>query len=176
MKNCTNINRVGNQVIAPPFRIGIQGLPWMLLLLALIGFGPSSLQAQVSQLPTEDLRMEFIKGSAELADPVAAVEVAIDLVRRFNAEDSLVLLVKIRTQLTEITDKSAANDLQVARADVIKALFLPTEALLRDELQVHSSIAYNNEPSSVKFEFHRADGSLLVLRINLEKADSLADQ
>ena len=162
MKKHLQRQRVGTANIAPPQSL-LTKTVHLLFLVAFFVLGTRNFSyGQLSDLPVSKMKLQFKTGKADFDNPELATLVANELISRFEDTTITVLLVRIRTQKNEFVGKEDRQLLQIARANAIKSLFLPKGALERDQLQVHSSIEYNQDPPMVTFELYREDGSLVA--------------
>ncbi|MEY3444163.1 MAG: hypothetical protein RLZZ519_2444 [Bacteroidota bacterium] len=163
MKKHLQRHGVGQNVIAPPFRMKLTFASLLLLAGFFTLWSPKPLHAQLNNAAVSELKLQFQSGTADFDNLEFAKMVSSELISRFEDSTITVLLVRIRTQKAEFVGKEDRQLLQIARANAIKSLFLPNGALERDQLQVHSSIEYNNDPAMVTFELYREDGSLVAI-------------
>ncbi len=163
MKKHLQRQRVGTANIAPPQSL-LTKTASLLFLVAFFVLGTRNFSyGQLSDVPVSAMQLKFEAGKADFDSPEWATMIASELISRFEDTTITVLLVRIRTQKAEFVGKENRQLLQIARANAIKSLFLPNGALERDQLQVHSSIEYNNDPAMVTFELYREDGSLVAI-------------
>ena len=180
MKTYTNRNRWAGGFVPPYAQLRSLFLMGFLFAFAHHASAQSTVNAS---LPT----MQFKAGTAELTDAAQISTKVTEILRQFHVvepivEDSLreadnyVVFVKIRTDRNEVAPEGV--DLRLARAEVIRKLFLKTTSsqldpkLDRDELRIHSALAYNGGPAGVWFEIQLHDQ--LIARIEI--SDSLLTQ
>lgn len=160
MKAYTNRNSWMGGIL-PPFRLLLTS---SLLAILLITAPRVAAQSPVNvPLPT----MQFHTGTADLADLDQVPDKVAEILRQFHVlepmikdpfreYDNYVVHVHIRTDRSE--SENNRSSLCIARAEAIRRLLLkttdsPTDPLLElDEIRIHSSIAYRNEPTGVWFE------------------------
>jgi hypothetical protein len=162
MKKQLQRQHVGTSNIAPPHSRILKTASLLFMGIFLVLGTRNFSYGQLSELPVSNMKLQFETGKADFDSPEWATLVANELISRFEDTTITVLLVRIRTQKNEFVGKEDRQLLQIARANAIKSLFIPNGALERDQLQVHSSIEYNQDPPIVTFELYREDGSLVA--------------
>jgi hypothetical protein len=108
-------------------------------------------------------QLEFLPGTTDFANPGHVNAVIDDIQHHFECRQFERLLVTLRNQKSEFLAKDFAQlqQLELERIQVIKGIFAAGGIVARDQLQIHSSIAYDGTvASTVAFEFHKLDAWL----------------